>query len=116
MDIPIQKPNESRPMKIQISANVSSDIYELARKHHLSWTKALASGLRIALNEKGEAVDYPEIELQKKLSSVMKQLTEYSQKYHDLVDMNNKQKPVDKKELEKELKEVFGEINGKPKE
>lgn len=76
MNLPRPKP------KIQVGTNITSELWDLAKKHNLNWSNALELGIRIQLADRGE-VEYPNTSMKKafnKMREVYEETTNIKEK------------------------------------
>ena len=111
MEIPIEKiGGKKRDPIIQVSANVKSKVWELAKEKNIGWSDALEFGIRFMLAELdgGFEHEYPKCQLQEKLHRIAKNFQAKAVECEALRDqMEGKTDPS----IDKELNEVFD--NGK---
>ena len=87
MDIPIQKSN-GKIARIQVSANVNSRLWQLAKDKKIGWTEALEFGINflVADQDGGIEIAYPNCNLNQKINKTFKNLQEKCSECEDLRD------------------------------
>lgn len=99
-------------MKAITSATVDPDLKDLADKNFIKTSRALEFGYKFLLAEKG-LTDFPENSLIKKLAKSMTQLSEISQKYHELLEQTQpKETEENKEDVEKQTQEDVANVLG----
>ena len=114
MEIPIEKMDgKKRDPIIQVSANVKSKIWNLAKDKGIGWSDALEMGILFLVADK-DGIDYPKSNLLDKMQKIARNFQAKAQECEALRDqLEGKIDP----NIDKELNEVFdGEIvDGKDK-
>ena len=114
MEIPIEKiGGKKRDPIIQVSANVKSKVWALAKDNNVGWSDALEFGILFLVAEKDDGLisPYPDNKVLNKLHKIVKNFQAKSQECEALRDqLEGKIDP----NIDKELNEVFKEVdNGK---
>ena len=108
MEIPIEKMDgKKRDPIIQVSANVKSKIWNLAKDKGIGWSDALEMGILFLVADK-DGIDYPKSNLLDKMQKIARNFQAKAQECEALRDqLEGKIDP----NIDKELNEVFKEVD-----
>lgn len=96
----LNEPESWRNPKINVTTNLESDLWTLARTHNIIWKEALVTGINFILAEKG-IVEYQPSKLKQKMEK-------WVELAHNLQAQVEKGKPA--KSPEEEADEVLGKL------